>query len=185
MLPLDLHVLSLPLAFILSQDQTLHCIMFLYFQFDADTYNPSKELTLLDKLYFSVLASCTVDQSFHWTSLTPLGETPFSIGAAKVRVIFEFPNLFSKIFHFLSRNATVLFQNSQPFSSPSLKRECKGTTFFFTSKSFSHTIRHNLRPWTHNSLRFTAVWHCYNFVKIRNCISPSHSHGDFPPNEGL
>ena len=29
-LPLDLHVLSLPLAFILSQDQTLLCI-FLYF----------------------------------------------------------------------------------------------------------------------------------------------------------
>ena len=26
MLPLDLHVLGLPLAFILSQDQTLHCI---------------------------------------------------------------------------------------------------------------------------------------------------------------
>ena len=25
LLPLDLHVLSLPLAFILSQDQTLHC----------------------------------------------------------------------------------------------------------------------------------------------------------------
>ena len=29
MLPLDLHVLSLPLAFILSQDQTLHCIFFI------------------------------------------------------------------------------------------------------------------------------------------------------------
>ena len=27
-LPLDLHVLSLPLAFILSQDQTLHCKKF-------------------------------------------------------------------------------------------------------------------------------------------------------------
>jgi hypothetical protein len=26
-LPLDLHVLGLPLAFILSQDQTLHCIV--------------------------------------------------------------------------------------------------------------------------------------------------------------
>ena len=25
LLPLDLHVLGLPLAFILSQDQTLHC----------------------------------------------------------------------------------------------------------------------------------------------------------------
>ena len=30
-LPLDLHVLSLPLAFILSQDQTLHSIFFNYF----------------------------------------------------------------------------------------------------------------------------------------------------------
>ena len=28
-LPIDLHVLSLPLAFILSQDQTLHCIQIL------------------------------------------------------------------------------------------------------------------------------------------------------------
>ena len=27
-MPLDLHVLSLPLAFILSQDQTLHCIFY-------------------------------------------------------------------------------------------------------------------------------------------------------------
>ena len=27
-MPLDLHVLSLPLAFILSQDQTLHCKIF-------------------------------------------------------------------------------------------------------------------------------------------------------------
>src|SRR6056297_2181173 len=31
LLPLDLHVLSLPLAFILSQDQTLRCIKNLYF----------------------------------------------------------------------------------------------------------------------------------------------------------
>ena len=30
MLPLDLHVLSLSLAFILSQDQTLHCTFFLF-----------------------------------------------------------------------------------------------------------------------------------------------------------
>ena len=28
LLPLDLHVLGLPLAFILSQDQTLHCKKF-------------------------------------------------------------------------------------------------------------------------------------------------------------
>ena len=30
-LPLDLHVLSLPLAFILSQDQTLHCTSFILY----------------------------------------------------------------------------------------------------------------------------------------------------------
>ena len=32
-LPLDLHVLSLSLAFILSQDQTLRCYLFLFFLF--------------------------------------------------------------------------------------------------------------------------------------------------------
>ncbi len=32
-LPLDLHVLSLSLAFILSQDQTLRCCLFLFFSF--------------------------------------------------------------------------------------------------------------------------------------------------------
>ena len=36
MLPLDLHVLGLSLAFILSQDQTLRCIFFiLYYTFEA------------------------------------------------------------------------------------------------------------------------------------------------------
>jgi hypothetical protein len=29
-LPLDLHVLGLPLAFILSQDQTLHCMLSIF-----------------------------------------------------------------------------------------------------------------------------------------------------------
>ena len=45
-LPLDLHVLSLPLAFILSQDQTLHCIMFLFFQSDLARFF-SKEFNAL------------------------------------------------------------------------------------------------------------------------------------------
>ena len=39
-LPLDLHVLSLPLAFILSQDQTLHCII---------SYKSSLSLALFPK----------------------------------------------------------------------------------------------------------------------------------------
>ena len=32
MLPLDLHVLGLPLAFILSQDQTLHCMLKIFLE---------------------------------------------------------------------------------------------------------------------------------------------------------
>ena len=40
MLPLDLHVLSLPLAFILSQDQTLHSKIL-----NLDTVAPSNLIT--------------------------------------------------------------------------------------------------------------------------------------------
>ena len=36
-LPLDLHVLSLPLAFILSQDQTLHCKNCSFYLFDSSS----------------------------------------------------------------------------------------------------------------------------------------------------
>ena len=54
MLPLDLHVLSLPLAFILSQDQTLHCIInYKFLSLSLTLSILTKELTLLDKLYFS------------------------------------------------------------------------------------------------------------------------------------
>ena len=46
MLPLDLHVLSLPLAFILSQDQTLHCKnLFFYLFTKTFPWSHSKILT--------------------------------------------------------------------------------------------------------------------------------------------
>ena len=92
MLPLDLHVLSLPLAFILSQDQTLHCIIvYKISSLSLTLIILSKELTLLDKLYFfSVLASCTVKQSFQWTCILSLLRDPcFSNGSAKVRIILK------------------------------------------------------------------------------------------------
>ena len=56
-LPLDLHVLSLPLAFILSQDQTLLCI-FLILQVQSGTYNSYKKLTL-SFFVFWYLLPCT------------------------------------------------------------------------------------------------------------------------------
>ena len=50
MLPLDLHVLSLPLAFILSQDQTLRCI-YKKFKYLSPRFS-SQKLTKLVHLAF-------------------------------------------------------------------------------------------------------------------------------------
>ncbi len=47
MLPLDLHVLGLPLAFILSQDQTLHRCALYNFRANADKAVPAPSLSVL------------------------------------------------------------------------------------------------------------------------------------------
>jgi hypothetical protein len=53
-----------------------------------------KELTLLDKLYFSVLASCTVISLFNELVLLPF----FLKRVAKVRIIFKPPNFSATFF---------------------------------------------------------------------------------------
>ena len=50
-IPLDLHVLGLPLAFILSQDQTLHCMFFL----DSLKVMTRSGLSLLGCSIFNIL----------------------------------------------------------------------------------------------------------------------------------
>ena len=69
-LPLDLHVLSLPLAFILSQDQTLHCIISIILSLILLTVQSLsfKKLTLLEffnllQILVSVLACTCSKQS--------------------------------------------------------------------------------------------------------------------------
>ena len=57
-LPLDLHVLSLPLAFILSQDQTLLCIYTFIIPVRPRQLHSSIRINALDSKNFSVLA-CT------------------------------------------------------------------------------------------------------------------------------
>ncbi len=54
MLPLDLHVLSLPLAFILSQDQTLHCknLFFLFLNEDYPRSHSKILTSFLDEIVF-------------------------------------------------------------------------------------------------------------------------------------
>ena len=73
-----------------------------------------------------------------------LARTRFSNGAAKVRIIFKLPNLFEKIFKFFL-SAPVFHQNSQPYQPPVFQRECKGTTFFVTSKLFRKKIQKKMQ----------------------------------------
>ena len=53
MLPLDLHVLSLPLAFILRQDQTLHCKKMFRF----------KSFALISKVLFEINSFARVEKT--------------------------------------------------------------------------------------------------------------------------
>ena len=55
LLPLDLHVLSLPLAFILSQDQTLHCKNCSFTFIDSSSYPPPYLYKVGDTRYLFLL----------------------------------------------------------------------------------------------------------------------------------
>ena len=99
-LPLDLHVLGLSLAFILSQDQTLRCIFFiLYYTFEA---LPDRIDFFLS--YFTVLHLLL--QFLQWTSLSNGGPvaSPFCESAAKIlpfSITFQiFFNVFFELFFY-------------------------------------------------------------------------------------
>ena len=65
-LPSDLHVLGLPLAFILSQDQTLLCkFVFLssFFCLDSDLFR-------IDKVFYTYLSDFNLDHSLKELRLT-------------------------------------------------------------------------------------------------------------------
>ena len=94
MLPLDLHVLSLSLAFILSQDQTLRCwIVSLYLRPESRTYCcPWRfRLILLTLLYYLLICNSLSKNSFFFRNLVSL------IAGAKVITIFYSANI-SEIF---------------------------------------------------------------------------------------
>ena len=84
-LPLDLHVLSLPLAFILSQDQTLRCNCLSFLR----TYQVSNKK-------IDVFLTCLVLFS------SIIQRTLFVFGTAKIRIknlpLQAFLNIFFKIF---------------------------------------------------------------------------------------
>ena len=135
-LPLDLHVLSLPLAFILSQDQTLHCIISIILSLILLTVQSLsfKKLTLLEFLicyrflfrYLLVLVLTSLVNDLFSFSAMPV----FERRGLQRYELFRIPQIFFKFFKnfFLPRRSS-----KQPFS----EAGCKGTLFSFTSKSFS------------------------------------------------
>ena len=96
-LPLDLHVLSLPLAFILSQDQTLLCIYTYITLSPIPTgFLKKKKSTLSNSRYnFSVLA-CTYFSLVN--ELSCKKPAPFSEAGAKVVSFLKPANFFCKKF---------------------------------------------------------------------------------------
>ena len=114
-LPLDLHVLSLPLAFILSQDQTLHCKNCLLSTFDSSRVSTARPLPGGLRHTLSHLPNC-------FNVLLPSGSLAFSLPLPcrkRVQRYNHFPN---------SQNFFSLFP--ELFSLHSLNQRVAGETFF-------------------------------------------------------
>ena len=121
-LPLDLHVLSLSLAFILSQDQTLRCLncFIILAPESVIVVQSHTSLTVsIRKINFPILVllveSCK--------SLKELSRYRFSIAAAKVRTFFLISKFFGEKFsiYFLSSisgRLEIIAWPSQPHPLP-------------------------------------------------------------------
>ena len=105
-LPLDLHVLSLSLAFILSQDQTLHGKSYLqkfcsgrvmcFMNLDSRR----SRFTLATFVHLNILKNSLSLVFSRSRSSLP---SPLSKAAAKVRLVFHSPNFSSFFFKLFSR----------------------------------------------------------------------------------
>ena len=132
MLPLDLHVLSLSLAFILSQDQTLRCnyIFFSFFPFFSGHLRSTKASWRLDflkpalyLLYYYIILSLSQRSSFLFSlfRLRHSRVTSLSKAGAKVLQVF-IPSKFFRNFFWKNFKA---FRNSlslTDFVAPSVPR---------------------------------------------------------------
>jgi hypothetical protein len=109
-LPFDLHVLGLPLAFILSQDQTLHCNNYLLFSFSIFTLRHSARTPWsragrssrrfrLPVLNVDLFLSRLVKEPFFIlvSGLLTLSSTFLSVRDCKGTSVFQTCNLFFQI----------------------------------------------------------------------------------------
>ena len=83
-LPLDLHVLGLSLAFILSQDQTLRCIFFFFFIIPSKRY-------LTELTSFSLISCTTLASSIPSMNLTKKFPGACPVSSFAVAKLMHFP----------------------------------------------------------------------------------------------
>ena len=95
MLPLDLHVLSLSLAFILSQDQTLRCFN-CFFNLCGPRFRLTSGL-VLDGFHSIILYYLSVLCNYSQRTLFIFAPS-FSKRGAKVRTFFLYFQIFSEVF---------------------------------------------------------------------------------------
>ena len=97
MLPLDLHVLGLPLAFILSQDQTLRCFNPVDFFFDFVTYvSFLKTLSFLLPNLSKNFCVVSINISINIIIYQLFSKSSHSFAGCKDTSFFYFCNLYRK-----------------------------------------------------------------------------------------
>ena len=144
-MPLDLHVLSLPLAFILSQDQTLHCIIF----------------------YFLIVCLCAPSSLLYFapgltspSDLTALGRLTLFLASYSVLSLLLRLQYLNELLHRTSGPALSQRRLRPPLPAPApaglrssqlpsrlasslAERGCKSTTFFLSTKFFLKKVFNN------------------------------------------
>ena len=124
-LPLDLHVLGLPLAFILSQDQTLRCIKSYIFS------SSTKTQIYLDGCFFVlvIIKKISSKNLFLNHSTAPLRRC--FCGCKDKLFIFKTPNVFSFLFsseNSFSKHLKYRLERRSRFS----RKRCKERAFYPT-----------------------------------------------------
>ena len=138
LIPLDLHVLSLPLAFILSQDQTLHRIFLIIYRRFAWLFLSCLKLGSRRALSFCPDESGTLLSIQYVYERVILFLNPVSVfqeAGAKVEFLFHSRKLFLKFF--LKKFSSPFLLRSLPVCqwTPALAGR-KGRFFFYIRQAF-------------------------------------------------
>ena len=150
-IPSDLHVLGLPLAFILSQDQTLHCKMF--------CLNPDPTLLKIEIWLFVYLY--TVFSSYIWSLLSLLIETitlvisPATLTCYFLKELYRFPISVQLLYLSPLRCFEILFS---PFGFFNCASGCR-LRFAYSVSSFS-LLPFSLFPFRLSAFQLRSVWEC-------------------------